>query len=326
MENFIVTCKVMLPLIIYLFFGMLLKKWKIIDESFCAQVSVLLNRGLLPINLFNSLYKSDLSQFGKDPAAYYVMAGQLIAIGLMWMLAVRLTDDPGKQGSIIHCGTRGNTMLFALPVATAVFGEDQVSDIVLILAALVLIGNIVFVMIVQYFGNKAKVYRGEAPADDNSNSLGAMLISCAKNPLVKALALAFVWNIAGIPMPEVGETCISSLSGMVVPLAFILLGGRFDLDAIKRNSGTVSVVVFSKLVVLPLIFVILPIVWGWDQKMVLATVLSFGTPSAVSSYPMSAAFGCDGDLAGMIVTLTSCFAMITVFLWIFALKSFGILL
>ena len=35
--------------------------------------------------------------------------------------------------------------------------------------------------------------------------------------------------------------------------------------------------------------------------------------------------GCDGDLAGEIVVVTSIFSILSMFLWIFSLKQFGLL-
>ena len=40
---------------------------------------------------------------------------------------------------------------------------------------------------------------------------------------------------------------------------------------------------------------------------------------------MARTMGCDGDLAGEIVVVTSIFSILTIFLWIFGLKQFGLL-
>ena len=70
---------------------------------------------------------------------------------------------------------------------------------------------------------------------------------------------------------------------------------------------------------------ILPIWWGWKGHVIGAMLLSSGAPTAISSFPMAKGMGCDGELAGEIVVVTSVFSVLTMFLWIFGLKQFGLL-
>ena len=70
---------------------------------------------------------------------------------------------------------------------------------------------------------------------------------------------------------------------------------------------------------------ILPIRWGWTGHILGAMLLTSASPTAISSYPMARTMGCDGDLAGEIVVVTSIFSILSMFLWIFGLKQFGLL-
>ena len=51
----------------------------------------------------------------------------------------------------------------------------------------------------------------------------------------------------------------------------------------------------------------------------------FATPAATASYPMASNMGGDGALAGEMVVLSTCLSVITIFLWVFFLKSQGII-
>ena len=53
-------------------------------------------------------------------------------------------------------------------------------------------------------------------------------------------------------------------------------------------------------------------------------VIVFASPTAVNSYTMAAAYGHDPELAGQQVVMTSIFSMVSVFLWIFLLRTLGL--
>ena len=54
-------------------------------------------------------------------------------------------------------------------------------------------------------------------------------------------------------------------------------------------------------------------------------MIMFGAPIAVSSYPMAQQMDGDGELAGQLVVLSSALCILTIFLWIFALKQLGLI-
>lgn len=56
----------------------------------------------------------------------------------------------------------------------------------------------------------------------------------------------------------------------------------------------------------------------------IATLLAvFATPTAVVSYPMAQAMGCDGDFARDVVVLTTVLSGFTVFAFVFMIQYFG---
>ena len=55
------------------------------------------------------------------------------------------------------------------------------------------------------------------------------------------------------------------------------------------------------------------------------TYIAFGAPTAVSSYPMAQQMGGDGELAAETVAISSAFCILTTFLFVFAMKSMGLI-
>ena len=105
----------------------------------------------------------------------------------------------------------------------------------------------------------------------------------------------------------------------------MMAGSAFSFKAAKKDSTLLAIATFTKLVLIPGIFMILPIMWGWKDEVLLAMLVAFATPTAISSYPMAKAAGCDGQLASEIVAFTTGLSMFSIFIWIFCFKSFGLL-
>ena len=51
----------------------------------------------------------------------------------------------------------------------------------------------------------------------------------------------------------------------------------------------------------------------------------YGTPVAAASYPMAQNMGGDGELAGQFVVISTVVSVVTLFVWIFFLKSMGLI-
>jgi len=232
--------------------------------------------------------------------------------------------DYAKQGALVHTGFRGNAMLFALPIAQGIFGSD-VAEITIVLAVVVLINNVCAVPVLEHYRNLSYVQRGLAPKESTKFSLGKTLKGWFSTPLLDGVVLGVIWSAFKIPMPAVCAKVITNLAGTVVPLAFIVLGARMSLDHLKANSRNVIIIVFTRLFVLPGIFLIYPILAGWDEKLLVGVLVAFGAPSAVVSYAMTEAYDLDGEMAGEVVTLTSFFAIFSLFIWIFCFKQFGLI-
>ena len=75
----------------------------------------------------------------------------------------------------------------------------------------------------------------------------------------------------------------------------------------------------------PLIFLSLALAAGMRGVALACVFIAFGAPTAVSSFPMAQQMGGDGELAAEVVAVTSTFSILTTFLFVFALKSMGLI-
>lgn len=83
--------------------------------------------------------------------------------------------------------------------------------------------------------------------------------------------------------------------------------------------------VTAAMVILPLIFIPMVVAMGYRNSDLLAAMLAYQTPVAVSSYIMAQQAGADDQLAGQLVVFSSAVSIFTLFVTIFILRQMGLL-
>jgi hypothetical protein len=324
MNNLIVSLKVIAPLMLYMLMGVALKKSGKLPEKLNTDINKLLVTVFLPFLMFKNIYNADLSGINGKFGLY---AGIATIIGwcACFLLCSIVEKDPAKVGSMVQGMFRSNAVIFGIPVAESLFGVGNTVEVALALAICVPIYNTLSVVVLEICGQKAAIAKGKAGAGKTKLNGKSILLGIAKNKLIWGALLGFLVNALNLDLPDVLDSVVAGMSGVITPMAFITLGASFSLRSAKNNRRDLVLVTLVKLVIYPLLYMLLPIHWGWSGYVMGAMLLTSASPTAISSYPMAKAMGCDGDLSGEIVVVTSVFSILTMFLWIFGLKQFGLL-
>ena len=324
MNNLIVSLKVIAPLMIYMGLGVALKRSGKLPEKLNSDINKLLVTVFLPFLMFKNIYNADLSGISGGFGLY---AGVATIIGwcVCFGLCSLIEKDPARVGSMTQGMFRSNAVIFGIPVAESLFGVGNTVEVALALAICVPIYNMLSVVVLEICGQKAAIAKGKAEAGRTKLNVGSILLGIAKNKLIWGAMLGILVNALNIDLPDSLDTVVAGMSGVVTPLAFITLGASFSLKSAKENRRNLILVTAVKLAVYPLIYMLLPIHWGWTGHILGAMLLTSASPTAISSFPMARGMGCDGDLAGEIVVVTSIFSILSIFLWIFGLKQMGLL-
>jgi predicted permease len=64
---------------------------------------------------------------------------------------------------------------------------------------------------------------------------------------------------------------------------------------------------------------------GLRNEMLVPVLIFFGAPTAVSSFPMAQQMDGDGELAASLVVFTSALSILTIFVWVFVLKTLALI-
>ena len=310
MENLIISLNVVLPLFFLIALGYGLKRIKMYDKITLNTINKLVFKVFLPVYLFQSICSSDLSAAFDIKVIVFAVLSLLIWFLLLMFLVPRFEKENAKRGVMIQGMFRSNFVLFGLPVAVSLCGEDKIGTTSLLLGIIVPIYNVLAVTTLELF-------RGGKP------NVKKILTGIATNPLIIASVLGVVVYVLNIELPYAVEKTIVDVGKVATPLALIALGGGFEFSKVKGDFKQLMVTVAGRLIISPLLTVTAAILFGFRDEILVPILLMSGAPTAVSSYTMAQQMGGDADLAGEIVVFTTGMSILTIFLWVFALKQFG---
>ena len=322
-ENLLISVNAVLPLMICMAAGYLFRMAHLVDEPFCRKCNTFCFKTFLPLMIFMNVYNSDLESAVQPGAFVFAAAAVLVVFFLAFLIIPRIVKKDGvdsegnvmpsasRQAVLIQGIFRSNFVIFGYQVVANVYGAERAAVASVMAAIVVPLYNILAVIILEYYTN-------------SKGGIKKVLLGIAKNPLIWGAVLAFLFKLTGLTFPKAIYTGLSNMASIATPLALVVLGGTFHFKALGHNWKALSVGVIGKIVVSPLLVIPVAALLGFRDANLLSLVIVFASPTAVNSYTMAAAYGHDPELAGQQVVMTSIFSMVSVFLWIFLLRTLGL--
>lgn len=296
-----------LPLCLLLAFGYLLRVTRLLDDKTTAKMNSACFKAFFPVMMFNSIYKTDLQTAFQPRLILFGVGTVLTVFVVLLLVAPLLAKDRKKRASMVQGMFRSNFVIFGLPIATALCG-DNVAVTSMLIAVVVPIYNILSVAVLEY-------YKGEGI------HVGPLLKGIVTNPLVLGALAGILGLLLHVQLPTALAEVVSEVGGLTTPLVIILLGSSFRFDQIRGNGRYLVVAVLSKLVLIPLIFLPICVLMGFRGVELVSLIVMLASPAAVSSYTMALQMDADGPLSGQIVVFGSIASVFTMFGFIFVMKQ-----
>ncbi len=311
MENLIFSINVVLPIFLMMCSGALFRKIGLFDEAFLVRANNFAFKVLLPVYLFNNIYKSEISDTVNVKLILFAVVIVIIIVGLSVIIVQKTEKDNRNRGIIIQGLYRSNFVLFGVPLSVNLFGESNIAVVTTLIAIIIPLYNFIAVVLLDWYSNDKSDYK-------------KTFISIIKNPLIIGCFLGIAVSFFNVKLPLFAEKTINQLGEMATPLALMALGGEIDIKGIDKNIRHIVIVSIGKLIVIPAFVIASGYAFGF-RGVELGALFSMAAPScSVSSYTMACQYKCNDELAGQIVFFTSLFSPITIFLFIFVLKTAGI--
>ncbi len=317
------------PIIIVILLGFGIKKSGLLTEGFFKEANKFVFNICLPFYLFYCVY--NIESFEDINWSLVVMASCVVLFIFFTALVffVVYTKDSGKRGSLIQCTFRSNFAIIGIPLASAIGGDEAVAVAAVISAVGIPLFNVLAVITLTVFSydNEGKKI---SPLD--------ILKSIYKNPLIRGVVLAVIVlvirNFTDFTikdnLPFVYKA-LGDVGKIASPLALFVLGGRFEISAVKELARDISLGVVWRLVITPAVGLVTAYVLsskgivnvGSDAYP--ALIAFYGSPVAVSSAIMAEAMNAHGELSRQLVMWTNCVSVITIFFTIVICRNIGIL-
>ena len=272
--------------------GAVLRRMKVLKTEDLPKLNAFLFRSFLFFSLFNNVRNANFS--GMDSGKLMLFGGLavLFLFGLYMLVVPRIIKDYRQSSVAIQAMYRSNFVLLGMAYAEQLCGAE--------LAVLTF-----------------ELLRG------GKVNVGRILLKIIQNPLIIASLLGAVCAALKIQFPEYLDKPMKSLGSVATPFAMVLVGASLTLKSLEKNKKLVLFVSAARLILSPLLVVPVAVLLGFRDAALVGILTATAAPTAVVSVAMSYELGGDGELAAEIVATTSLLSLLTMFLWVLALRGMG---
>lgn len=312
MDSFILGVSVVTPLFIYMVIGGMIKKLHIFSYDNFKALNGLVFNLMIPLALFFDVYNARLTEAVKPKLFLYVEICIFAIFLVAWIVMSKWVPENADASVMIQGTYRSNYVLFGSAIAARLCSEAGNATVAALAAMVVPTYNVLAVFLFE-----AK-RGGKVDFRDT-------FINILKNPLVEAGVLGIVFNLLHIQIPAVVAEPLQSLGNSATPVALVALGGMLSFGSLIKHKKYLAVVTLFRLILVPFAVIFVSVLLGFRGDVLVAILAIFGAPTAVASGPMAQTMGGNGELAGEIVAVTTAGAILTIFLFVFALSGMGLL-
>ena len=298
------------PIFLIVLLGLMLRRIGFIDDHFNQVASRLVFSICLPVLLFTTISQINLDATINLPVFYFSLCGAVLTFGLSW-LAAMFIQPREDRGVVVQGAFRSNLGVIGLALCANAYGAPGLALASLLMASLTVSYNILSVFILSFYSK----------TDLNWLVVFADIL---KNPLIVAIAMAFIIALSGLPVPGILLSAGEYIGSMALPLALLGTGAGMSLRALRDSSQATGLVICLKAVLLPAVIVVIAIQYGFRGIDLGVLFLLFVSPTATASYAMVKALGANDSLAANLVMTTTLVCILSCSIGLFLLKVYGL--
>lgn len=327
LDTFLFACGAVLPIVLLIVLGYLLKRVRMLGEPLLSGLNRVCFRVLIPILLFRNIYGGNGITAEDVRAVLFSTVAILAVFAAGWVLVRVAVKQPLQKGVLLQAVFRSNFAIIGLPLATTLFGEAGARTAALLSMVTIPLFNVLAVISLSVFvGDGAK--KPSAREVLHNIITNPLILGVLAGVLVLALRALFArlgWAFRLTDIPGLYDA-IDMAASAATPLALLVLGGQFELSAVRQLARPIAIGTIMRLIVVPVLglsaaYLFFPDFGGAEYA---SFVSLFGTPTAVSGAVMASEMGGDGELAGQLVVWTTLGSAFTLFFFIALLRAVGI--
>lgn len=311
MENLVFALNATIPLFLLIALGYFLKRIHILTDGFLTASNKLNFKVTLPFLLFTDLATANFRETFDLKFLLFCAGATTIGFFAIWFLTKRLMKDKFCVGEFVQASYRSSAAVMGLALIQNIYGSAGMGSMMVL--ASVPLYNIYAVLVLQTESQDGK----------KGGNIKKTLIGIITNPIIIAIVLGFVSSLIGIQYPKIISTALEYVARIATPLALICIGGDFDFGNALKSVKKSSVSAILKLIVLPLVFIPLAVLLGFETEKLVAITVMLAGPTTPSCFIMAKQYGYEGTITSSVVVLTTLFSSVTLTIFVFILRSLG---
>jgi hypothetical protein len=296
-----VVVAALLPVFVLIVLGFVLKRTLMPLETQWHGLERLTYYVLFPVLLVQTLVKADLS---KVPVAgvggallLSVLVMSILCLVLRPLLARWDVDGPAFS-SIFQGATRWQTYV-ALAVCSNLYPDVGLALASVAMVAIIPLVNVLSVAVLAHY------------ASPERKSVGTIVMTVVRNPLIWACAIGAVINVLHVPLPRIWHEVADALGRSSLAIGLLVTGAGLHLNGMLRPSAAATVGVCLKLVLMPALAIPLALAFGLSGPNLVIVAACSAVPASSSAYVLARQMGGDAPLLAQIITLQTILAAVT---------------
>lgn len=316
MSNFVFSLNTTIPIFLVILLGWIFKQRGLFNDNFVDVINKYVFKVALPVLLFRDISSNPVNEMFDGKFFAFCMIGTTIMFIGVWIFAYFFLSDKSMVGAFTQAAARGSTAVLGIAFVENIYGSTGMTPLMIIAA--VPLYNIFSVIILTVCSN-------DQTETDLKGTIKRAFINILKNPIIWGVLLGIPFSVAGISLPVIASKTVSSISQTATPMALLAVGAGFEgRKAIQKIKPTL-VATFIKLVALPAIYFPFALMMGFRNSALVAILIMVGSPTTVTCYIMAKNMGNDEVLTSSIVVAATLLSSITLTMWVFIMKSFGLI-
>ncbi len=319
MDNFIFSLNVTFPVFLVILIGYVLGRIGILPKAVTGVLDKYVFKVALPFLLFQDISTMDLRSMFHWDFVLFCMGVTTLMFAFVTLLAVLVIRDRRLRGAFAQASARGSAAILGIAFVNNIYGNSAMTAMMIVAA--VPLYNIYSVIILTFFSNDVT----DQMRSDRGRMIRSALRGIITNPIILGILSGVPFALLGVTIPTIPAKTIASVAQTATPIALLSIGASFEgAEAINGLKPTL-LATSLKLVIIPAIFLPFAIRLGFVREELVAILIMLAAPTTVSCYIMAKNMGNDAQLSASTIVLTTLLSSVTLTLWIFLLRSMGLI-
>lgn len=288
------------PILLLLIIGWGTRHLGWVKDDFVAQANTIVFNIAMPVMLFLAISSSSFNQAMNLNLTLVGATGTLAFVALLLLVGKVLPKD--QRGVFVQGSYRGNLAILGVALCVATYGEGILPIVALYIGVVTTVYNVLAIWLLNSSGALSKIL---------------------KNPILIGIVTGALFSLMQWPLPVFIESTGRYLAQMTLPLALLCIGATLDFSSLKTNGKSISLAVFFKLLISPILLVGLGLIAGLEQNALGILFFMSASPTATASYIMARQMTPHGALAAEIVAVTTALGVLSYTVGLALLRSMG---